>query len=567
MLSDYGIGLRRAPVQLALVRRPVIALLLLSGLTFFIGLGRPAISDSDEGFYAEASREMVEGGDWLTPHFNYEDRWQKPILYYWTTAAAFLLGGPNEFAARASAALSGIGLVLVTWASARRLTQLDEGAWIAGAIVATCYGCFAMARSALPDLPLAFFITATIAAALQAGDAQGAFRGQWWMLTGLGAGLGFLTKGPLGVIVPAIVLGPIWWRERRTLNVRPAHLAIAAGVFAISGLPWYIAMTATHGSAYVNSFFVGDNLERFATTRFNGPREIWFYVPIVIGGLVPWSAFLLVLPGTTVRDLVRRRRRLSDVEWRLLLWTLAPLLLFTASVGKQPRYILPILPPLAIMVGTALAHRVSDATRGRQPALSIATFATSALFLMMAALLYRARTLFISAYPAITMIGLIAVAGAGIALATLAAARAWTRLPGVMAATAAVLLLTLQFGVLAGIRPEAVEEMTALIRQNRLQGERVGEYQVFVRNLVFYTGFRHVQVYDDAGAVAFLESPDRVFLVVSRPDLERLQPMTHAPLRTLGVVTSLDDGSVRVGTLLDPQAAEVVQTVVLVTNR
>ena len=63
------------------------------------------------------------------------------------------------------------------------------------------------------------------------------------MLTGLGAGLGFLMKGPLGVIVPAIVLGPIWWRERRTLNVRPAHLAVAAGVFAVSGLPWYIAMT------------------------------------------------------------------------------------------------------------------------------------------------------------------------------------------------------------------------------------------------------------------------------------------------------------------------------------
>jgi 4-amino-4-deoxy-L-arabinose transferase-like glycosyltransferase len=567
MLSDYGIGLRRAPVQLALVRRPVIALLLLSGLTFFIGLGRPAISDSDEGFYAEASREMVEGGDWLTPHFNYEDRWQKPILYYWTTAAAFLLGGPNEFAARASAAVSGIGLVLVTWASARRLTQRDEGAWIAGAIVATCYGCFAMARSALPDLPLAFFITATIAAALNAGDADEGSRGQWWMLTGLSAGLGFLTKGPLGVIVPAIVLGPIWWRERRTLNVRLAHLAAAAAVFAVSGLPWYIAMTAAHGSAYVNSFFVGDNLERFATTRFNGPREIWFYVPIVIGGLLPWSAFLLVLPSTTVRDLVRRRRRLSNVEWRLLLWTLMPLLLFTASVGKQPRYILPILPPLAIMVGMALAHRVSDAARERQPALSIATFATSALFLMMAALLYRARTLFLSAYPAITMVGLMAVAGAGIALAALAAARAWTRLPGAMAATAAVLLLTLQFGALAGIRPEAVEEMAALIRQNRLQGERVGEYQAFVRNLAFYTGFRHVQVQDDAGALAFLESPDRVFLVVSRPDLERLQPLTHAPVRTLGVVTSLDDGSVRVGTLLDPQAEEVVQTVVLVTNR
>ena len=64
------------------MRRPVLSLILLTAVTFFLGLGRQAITDSDEGFYAEASREMVESGDWLTPRFNYEDRWQKPVLYY-----------------------------------------------------------------------------------------------------------------------------------------------------------------------------------------------------------------------------------------------------------------------------------------------------------------------------------------------------------------------------------------------------------------------------------------------------------------------------------------------------
>ena len=70
--------------------RPVLTLILLAGLTFLAGLGRPAITDSDEGFYAEAAREMVASGDWLTPHYNYEDRWQKPILYYWLTAATYV---------------------------------------------------------------------------------------------------------------------------------------------------------------------------------------------------------------------------------------------------------------------------------------------------------------------------------------------------------------------------------------------------------------------------------------------------------------------------------------------
>src|SRR4029077_18178396 len=244
-------------------------LLLLSSLTFLLGLGTQAITDSDEAFYAEAAREMVEGKDWITPHFNYEERWQKPILYYWFTATAFAGTDTTEFMARFGSALSGIGLVLLTWAAARRLTPNDDGAWIAGAIAATCFGYFMMARASLPDLPLAFFITGTIWSAMRAIDPAEETPRAWAALAGLAAGLGFLTKGPLALVIPAIVLVPIWWRERARLVVRPSHVALAALLFAIAGLPWYIAMFARHGTAYVQSFFVGDNLERFATTRYN----------------------------------------------------------------------------------------------------------------------------------------------------------------------------------------------------------------------------------------------------------------------------------------------------------
>ncbi|MGE0445442.1 MAG: ArnT family glycosyltransferase, partial [Vicinamibacterales bacterium] len=186
------------------MRGSVPTLLLLAILTFFVGLGRPAITDSDEGYYAEASREMVESGDWLTPRFNYADRWQKPVLYYWLTSALYVVTGPTEWSARAWSALSGVGLVLLTWLAARRLTRREDAAFLAGAIVATCYGYFTIARLALPDLPLTFCITLAIWAALD----------RRWALAGVAAGLGFLMKGPVGVIIPAIVLLPIWWRER-----------------------------------------------------------------------------------------------------------------------------------------------------------------------------------------------------------------------------------------------------------------------------------------------------------------------------------------------------------------
>ena len=550
------------------MRGPVLTLLLLSALTFFLGLGRQAITDSDEGFYAEAAREMVEGGDWLTPHYNYEERWQKPVLYYWVTAAAFAAGDTTEFMARFGAALSGAGLVLLTWGAARRLTGRDDAAWLAGAIAATCYGYFAMARSALPDLPLAFFITGAIWAALRGADPRETVPARWWALAGLAAGLGFLTKGPVALVVPAIVLAPIWWRERRTVAFRASHLTIAVVLFAISGLPWYIAMTLMHGTAYLQSFFVADNLERFATTRFNGPRQVWYYVPIVMGGLLPWAIFLVVLLLRTLRDVAQRRRQLKDVEWRLVIWTLAPLVLFTASIGKQPRYILPVLPPLAMMLGLAIADRVAAArAQSPQRELSVATLLTAAMFLLLTGLLYRARSLFIPAYPSITWAGIIAVACAGLALGWVAVARAWTRLPIVMAMSAAALLLTLQFGALAGKRPEAVEDIAAMIRVNRHGGEPVGEYETFVRNLVFYTRVHTVHVFNDAGALAFLKSSERVFLVIHRTDLERLKTMTDIPLNTLGGVTYLNTASVRLRTLLAPLPEQDLETVVLVSNR
>ena len=549
-------------------RRAVITLLLLSSLTFLFGLGTQAITDSDEAFYAEAAREMVEGRDWITPHFNYEERWQKPILYYWFTAAAFAGTAPSEFMARFGSALSGIGVVLLTWAAGRRLTANERGAWIAGAIAATCFGCFMMARAALPDLPLACFVTATIWCAMRAVDLAERSPAAWAALSGLAAGLGFLTKGPVALVVPAIILIPIWWRERGHLVIRPSHAALALLLFAIAGLPWYAAMLARHGMAYLQSFFVGDNLERFATTRYNDARAVWYYVPILLGGLLPWTMFLLVLPWRPLRAIVRGRRRLTDEEWRLLIWTVVPLLLFTASVGKQPRYILPVLPPIAMMLGAGIANRIdASSDRAASRELTLATAMTACLFVSIAFLVYRARVLFIAAYPAVTWAGIILVSSAAIALAATAAVRAWRVVPAVMAACAAVLLMTVEFGAFAGQRPEAVEEIAALIHANRFGGEPIGEYETFVRNLPFYTRIQQQPIADDTSAINFLKSDQRVFLVLHQEDLERLKTIGNVPLKTIGKVTYWNTAGVRLRTLLVPLPDEDLDTVVLVSNR
>ena len=557
-------------VQYPPVRRPALTLVLLSCLTFTVALGRPAVTDSDEAFYAEAAREMVESGDWLTPHFNYADRWEKPALYYWLTAALYRVAGPEEWAARGWAALSGVGLVLLSWAVGRRAVASAEAAWLAGAIVATSYGYFAMARAALPDLPLACCVTATVWAAFRAIDTpEPRARLRWWIGAGIAAGLGFLTKGPVGLAVPAVVLLPAWWRERHQAQVRWSELFAAGAACAVIGLPWYAAMTMEHGTAYLESFFLSDNLARFATDRFNEPRPPWFYVPVLLGGLMPWTAFLLML-GPEVADLLRRRLTLTREQWRLLLWAVMPLLLFTLSIGKQPRYILPVLPPLALLLAGSLVRRVKDASAGSRTAcrlLATAVWATAGLHLLLAMVLLRAQVLFPDVPENAARAAALGLIAGGVALAATAARRAWNSLRLVMPGAAALLLLGVFFGVLSGARPEPVERMATGVAAARTAGEPVGVYGVFVRNLVFYTGTAQVPLYDEEQAITFLRSAERVLLVARARDLPRLERLSGVSVRALDEIRYLDTAALRLDALLWPLPAQDVETVRLVTNR
>jgi hypothetical protein len=189
------------------------------------------------------------------------------------------------------------------------------------------------------------------------------------------------------------------------------------------------------------------------------------------------------------------------------------------------------------------------------------------MFALMAVLFYRARVLFVSAYPAITWTGMVLVSIAAAALAATAITRSWRQLPAVMAVSAAVLLLTLEFGAFAGKRPEAVEEIAVIIHANRLGGEPIGEYETFVRNLPFYTRIRQVPITDDTGALTFLKSTGRVFLVLNERDLGRLRTLTDMPLKTIGQVTYWNTAGVRLRTLLAPLPEQDLDTVVVVSNR
>jgi hypothetical protein len=186
---------------------------------------------------------------------------------------------------------------------------------------------------------------------------------------------------------------------------------------------------------------------------------------------------------------------------------------------------------------------------------------------VLAVLLWRARPIFITASPILTSVGTIVIALCALALAWIATAGKWRLLPQILPRCAAALLVVVQFGALAGVRPEPVEQMAALVAQHRRGSDAVGEYQVFVRSLVFYTRFPQTELYDESRALDFINSAGRVLLVVRATDLSRLEAVAGRTLQRLGQVTYLNTGNIKFRTLLFPLPEQDLDTVLLVANR
>ena len=555
------------------MHRITLPLLLLAALTFFAGLGRGAITDSDEAFYAESSREMVASGDWVTPHYNYEPRFQKPVLYYWLTSATYLVTGASEMGARFWAAMAGIGLVLVTAAAGRRWYDETTGL-LAGAIVATNFGYFSIGRMALPDLPLTFCITLAIWAALVSTLEQERSPRKFVILAALGFGLGFLMKGPVGVIIPAIVIVPVLMIERRSIGLNPADILLGFLVFLAVAMPWYVVMWMRHGNDYLQSFFVGDNFERFATDRFNEPRPWWFYLPVVAGGLLPWTPLALTWLGP-ITQLLRGRRTVGTIDLRLLMWALFPLIFYSLSIGKQPRYVLPVLPPLALLLASSIVERTQewrglDGVRSmprRALPVIVGSLLSGLFFITLAVLLYRAQPLLINVQPAYTSVAAYAIAIMGALVIALALTRHWRSAPVMIALAAAVTLPAVQYGALSSGGDDTVRQMARLVQENRHNNEEVGTMGVFVRNLVFYSGIKTTDLIEVDQVRNFLSQPTRALMVVPAETMDRMEREHGFKVQRIAELRYFNEAGIRVRTLLWPDTSRDLTRVVLVSNR
>jgi len=554
-------------------------LLVLCVPAFFIFLGSSPITDSDEAYYAEAAREMTESGDWITPRFNDEVRFEKPILFYWMIAATYTVAGVGEWGARFWAAMSGIGLVLLAYACGRRWTG-EEAGFLGGVITATSFGAASMARQSLPDLPLAFFITLGVWAAFAALDRGERPAGAWsprrWLLLSAGAcALAVLTKGPVGLALPVLIVVAAVVAEyfvrpgvAPPFRIRGLDLALAAGIFVLLAVPWYAAVTWVHGSGYLHRFFVAENLDRFATARYNDPRPIWFYIPILIGGLLPWSLFSVFWLRRPIEGF-RESLRSSPEFLRLTIWAVAPLGIFSISVGKQPRYILPCLVPLAVLLGSTISRRVRATSTGtRDGLLSAAGLLAGVVLLVAGVLLYRGAPLVTAAGGSGTGAWSVLVGISALAVMIVAVQRSPRFLPATLAIASALTVLAIHAAVLAmpGVAP-AADAAAALTRARGTSDVRICACGPFLRNLPFYVRSRTVQAGTQEEVNAVLSSGVPTLAAIDARKLAEAETTLNRRFERLAEFRYLNTALLRIDDFLYPDPERALQRVVVIRAR
>lgn len=327
--------------------RDLLLLAAVLAVPFFQFLGHLPLIDPDEGRYAEIPREMLERADLITPTLNYVKYFEKPPLLYWINAASLKIFGMNEFAARFPSALCGLLTVLATYVIGRRLYG-RRAAIIAALILGTSAGFVLQSRIILTDMLLTFCLTGALGSFIVAAQREGR-RSQAlpWYLFYLFCALATLAKGLIGIVFPGGIIFFYLLISRRWRLLKEMRLFSGLLLYLAVTAPWFVAVSMRNPE-FARFFFIHEHFERFTSTVHGRYQPFWFFLPVLLGTMLPWSFFI---PGALVRAWRDRHHDEGRAGIYLLIWTALIFLFFSKSGSKLVPYILPIFPSLAIMIG------------------------------------------------------------------------------------------------------------------------------------------------------------------------------------------------------------------------
>ncbi len=564
-------------------RRFLLPLLLVSALcAYFIDLGGSSIWDANEAFYVETPREMMERGDYINPTFNYEPRVNKPVLSYWIVSAFYQVFGVSVGVQRIPIAIGALMLVAIAFVLARAASPDGAAAaagWWAALGLAISPRLVMFARRIFIDIYISMFMALTLLFFALA-ERYPARRRLFLILMYVSVGLGVLTKGPVAIVLPALVFGCYLLTHRELGRLREMLIPLGALVVLAIVVPWYAALYARAGWAPIVSFVLGENVARY-TEGFgvNASRGPWFYLPVVFSDTFPWSLFLFIAAAGWFAD---RRRPAADrdsgfrVRTLLWLWILVIVGFFTVSAAKQDLYIFPIVPAIAALAGATIARGLERETEAVKPSATAHSHVPGTSGLRMSALVIGALLmilgagvlyLFQTSLAVYTLEGTAVTAGIAIAGGACALVLSLVRRPRAALVAIAAVMIGLNWVFVLRVLPsfEAYKPAPgfATVLQARAgTKDQIVTYNVALPSLVYYLR-RHTDVfYDHEPVLPLLESERTVYLMLPRHDYETI--ILPAVKTTTCIVSRQPMFDVKLKNVL---ARERLPELLLVTNK
>ena len=484
-------------------------LLVLLALPFFVALDDSSVWDSNEAFYAQTPREMLQRGDWLVPYFNGQPRLHKPPLSYWVVAPFYRLFSASIFWERLVMALLAYGCVLAVFANGRILYN-HKVALLAAGIFATSFRFLILARRLLIDTLLLFCLLWAIAYFL------------WWMksqrkihflLSAVFFGLAFMSKGPVAFL-PILFLALYLFLTGRLGQLERAPWAKGGAIYLFLCSFWFLLLGLQLGWEPIVGFFLEENISRFTSLEMGPRRGLFYYVGVFLGDFFPWSFFFL---GAVVGSLGWKKSR-PEHAMLLGLWIASYFIFFSLSYNKQEYYILPLYPAAALWIANYFYQKL--------PPKLLAASVGAVLLVLGGALLVMVEVLFGKAlmwipllfFP-VFMVGLLkghhSIAIAGLALFYASSfylyLEPWEKYKPVHH--------------LARTISERISETGPGIEVE------VGYYKFAAPSLAFYLNRPIVELSDPKKAADLLESDRAVYLIVSSDGYDELVRASRRPLQ------------------------------------
>lgn len=524
-----------------------LLLVVLFGFSLFQSLGVSPLLNPDEGRYAEVPREMLESGDFITPHLNYVLYLEKPPLHYWLTALSFRLFGETEFAVRATGALAGLGGILLVWGIGKRAYGRRAG-MLSALVLGTSIGYLVQGRLAILDMLLTCLIAASLGSFLLAATGDEQSRNLRYYSFYLFAALAVLTKGLVGIALPAAVVLLYVALRRRWELLTEMRIPEGAALFLLVAAPWFVA-AGIRNPEFPRFFFIHEHFQRYLTTIHHRYEPFWFFAPVLVGLIFPWSCFL---PAVAARLRRQRTEQLRDVDLFLAIWAVLVFVFFSFSHSKLVPYILPMFPPAALLIGGTL----SDLMDGDFRAVRREAWFLHAVLLGGAAgiLLYS----LLAPRPAIGPFGCAAISAMLLAEGLIVGA--CRRRASAAGLVLCLCLMTYLEGVagppfvLSGMQQKrSMKELALAVAKLAKPGDAVVCFSIYAQDLPFYLKRRVVLVGDTADLefgsargdqsqwfideqtfYGWWNSPGRLFVLADTDDAAAIRRRTAGPMRICG---------------------------------